>query len=43
MKNVITRWSVAALDRLRFVGPVLLVVAALVVAACNNGNGGTGY
>jgi hypothetical protein len=43
MKNVITRWSAAPLDRLRFLGPVLLVVAALIVAACNNGNGGTGY
>lgn len=43
MKNVITRWSAAGLDRLRFPGPVLLVLAALIVAACNNGNGGTGY
>jgi hypothetical protein len=31
------------LDGLRFLGPVLLGVAALIVAACNNGNGGTGY
>jgi hypothetical protein len=43
MKNVIARWQSAGLDRLRFVGPVLLVVATLIVAACNNGNGGTGY
>jgi hypothetical protein len=43
MKNVIAHRPSVGLDRLRFVGPVLLVVAALIVAACNNGNGGTGY
>ena len=43
MKNVIARWPSVGLDRLRFVDPVLLLVAALIVAACNNGNGGTGY
>jgi hypothetical protein len=43
MKNVIARWPSVRLDRLRFVGPVLLVVATVIVAACNNGNGGTGY
>jgi len=43
MKKLIARWPSVGLDRLRFVGPVLLVVAALIVAACNNGNGGTGF
>jgi hypothetical protein len=43
MKNVIARGQFLGLDRLRLVGPILLVVATLIVAACNNGNGGTGY
>jgi predicted small secreted protein len=37
-----TPWSGARLDRLRLLGPALLAVA-LVLAACNNGSGGSGY
>lgn len=43
MKNLILRPSTRKLDRLRILGPVLIAAAALVVAACNNGSGGTGY
>jgi hypothetical protein len=43
MKNVIAHWWAAELDRLRVLRPILLVAAALIVAACNNGNGGSGY
>jgi hypothetical protein len=43
MKNVIAHWSATELDRFRVLRPVLLVAAALIVAACNNGNGGSGY
>jgi hypothetical protein len=43
MKNVIARQSAALLDRLRLAGPALLIAVALIVAACNNGSGGTGY
>jgi hypothetical protein len=43
MKNVIARLSGLGLDRFRWLGPVLVVAAALIVAACNNGSGGTGY
>jgi hypothetical protein len=31
------------LDRLPVLGPLLLTAVALLVAACNNGSGGTGY
>jgi hypothetical protein len=31
------------LDRLPSLGPLLLTAVALIVAACNNGSGGTGY
>jgi hypothetical protein len=43
MKNMITRSSAAQLERLHLLRPVLIVLAALIVAACNNGSGGTGY
>jgi hypothetical protein len=43
MKNMIVRRSTRLVDRLRTPGPVLVAVAALIVAACNNGSGGTGY
>jgi predicted small secreted protein len=43
MKNVIARRSAAGLGRLRLLGPVLVAAAALIVAACNNGSGGSGY
>jgi hypothetical protein len=43
MRNVIARWPAAALDRLRVLYPILLVAVALIVAACNNGSGGSGY
>jgi predicted small secreted protein len=28
---------------IRFLAPLLLTVVTLIVAACNNGSGGTGY
>jgi hypothetical protein len=31
------------LDRLQFLGPILIAATALLVAACNNGSGGTTY
>ena len=43
MSNLIVRRAAVELRRLRFLGPVLLAAAALIVAACNNGSGGTGY
>jgi predicted small secreted protein len=43
MKNVIAHWWAAELDRTRVLGPILLVAGALILAACNNGNGGSGY
>ena len=43
MKHLILRRSVRQLDRLRLLGPVLIAATALLVAACNNGSGGTGY
>jgi hypothetical protein len=43
MKDMIVRRSTRQIDRLRLLGPVLIVAAALIVAACNNGSGGTGY
>jgi hypothetical protein len=43
MKNVIARRSAGALARLRLLGPILLVAASLIVAACNNGSGGSSY
>jgi hypothetical protein len=47
MKTLIVRRSAATLDRLRLpfrpVAPVLIAAAALIVAACNNGTGSSGY
>jgi hypothetical protein len=43
MKNVIVGRMRAELDRLHHLGPMLIVTVALVVAACNNGSGGSGY
>ena len=43
MKNLITRWSAVELDRLAALRPILLIAVALIVAACNNGSGGSGY
>jgi hypothetical protein len=43
MKNLIVRRSARQVDRLRLLGPALIAAAALIVAACNNGSGGTGY
>jgi hypothetical protein len=43
MKNMKTPWSGARLDRLRLLSPALLALIALVLAACNNGSGGSGY
>jgi hypothetical protein len=43
MKNMINRRSAHQVDRLRLLGPVLIAAAGLIVAACNNGSGGTGY
>ena len=43
MKNFALRRSSRPLDRLRFLGPILIAAATLLVAACNKGSGGTGY
>jgi hypothetical protein len=43
MKNMIVRRSARLVDRLRLFGPLLIAAAALVVAACNPGSGGSGY
>ena len=43
MKNLFARWSAAGLGRLRAFSPVLLTAVAMIVAACNNGSGGSGY
>jgi hypothetical protein len=43
MMNLIVRRSARQLDRLRLLGPLLIAATALIVAACNNGSGGTGY
>jgi hypothetical protein len=43
MKDMIVRRSARQVDRLRLLGPVLIAAVALIVAACNNGSGGTGY
>jgi len=31
------------LDRFRILGPLLIAVVGLIVAACNNSGGGSGY
>jgi hypothetical protein len=51
MKNLNLGRSATMLDRaalrfrfrLRLLGPILIAAAALIVAACNNGTGGSGY
>jgi hypothetical protein len=43
MKNVIVARVRAHLDRVHHLGPTLIATVALVVTACNNGNGGSGY
>lgn len=43
MKNKIAVRLRAELDQLHHLGPVLIAAVALLVAACNNGSGGTGY
>jgi hypothetical protein len=43
MKNVIVGRMRAELDRLHPLRPILAVAVALIVAACNNGSGGSGY
>ena len=43
MKNEIVVRLRAQLDRLHHLGPMLIAAVALLVAACNNGSGGTGY
>jgi hypothetical protein len=43
MRNAIARWSSTTLQRLHLLGPVLVVASALIVAACKNGSGGSGY
>jgi hypothetical protein len=43
MKNMIVSRSARQVDRLRLLGPVLIAAAALIVAACNNGSGSSGY
>jgi hypothetical protein len=43
MKYLIAHWWAAELGRFRVLRPILLIAATLILAACNNGNGGTGY
>jgi len=43
MKNMIVRRSARQVDRLRLLGPILIMAAALIVAACNPGSGGSSY
>jgi len=43
MNDLILRRTAALLGRLRLLGPALLAAAALLVAACKNGSGGSGY
>jgi hypothetical protein len=43
MKNAIAARVRAELARVHHLGPMLIAAVVLVVAACNNGNGGSGY
>jgi len=43
MKNMIVARVRAQLAWLPHRGPMLIAAIALAVAACNNGNGGSGY